>query len=155
MLINCLPNTKYLNKYYNLCKTMIDLIKEKVVGMVGSISGITSILGSYQVCHNLCIIIISLLSIIGIAVAGMPLMFLTKVAIPFWIAAVIFLIITFVIHLRKKCISNRIIIFNSGLIIAGISFQSIQQYNLIFWSLGGILVFSTLILYVKDKIFKK
>ena len=62
-------------------------VKEKGTGVLGIFSGIASFLGSYQVCHSACLALISLLSLVGITVAGMPLLFLTQVAIPFWITA--------------------------------------------------------------------
>ena len=106
-------------------------IKEKLVGSVGVASGITSTLGSYQVCHSLCMTVIALLGILGITVAGMPLMFLTKVAIPFWIAAVIMLGILGYFHIKMKCVSGKLLMFNSGLIIAGVPFAPINQYPVV------------------------
>ena len=128
--------------------------KERLVGIAGSISGITSILGSWQVCHNVCLGLIGLLGILGIAVTGMPLFFLTKVAVPFWILAFSFLLLTLFIYYKKKCISHKLIIFNSGLIAVGVPFQSVQQYSLFFWVIGGLLVMLSITLFIKDKIKK-
>lgn len=139
----------------NMIKKIKDKIKERFVGIVGSVSGITAFLGSWQVCHNICLGIVSLLAILGITVAGMPLLFLTKVAIPFWIAAVILLGITFWIYLKRRCISKNLILFNLGLIIAGVPFQPLQEYNLIFWSLGGALVLLSITFFVKGRLRKK
>lgn len=122
--------------------------------MTGSISGITSILGSWQVCHSLCLGIISLLAIIGITIVGMPLFFLTKVAVPFWILAFILLLATIGIYIKKKCISRNLIMFNSGLITIGIPFQSLQGFSKFFWVIGGILVIISACLFIKDKIQK-
>ncbi|HLF55042.1 MAG TPA: hypothetical protein VI612_04955 [Candidatus Nanoarchaeia archaeon] len=130
-------------------------IKEKLVGSVGVASGITSTLGSYQVCHSLCMTVIALLGILGITVAGMPLMFLTKVAIPFWIAAVIMLGILGYFHIKMKCVSGKLLMFNSGLIIAGVPFAPINQYPVVLWSVGGILVITSIVLYIKGKYGKK
>src|SRR3989338_4532520 len=131
---------------------MIKYIKEKIIGAIGSISGITSIFGSWQVCHNICLGIVALLSVIGITITGMPLLFLTKVAVPFWIAAFVLLVVTIVIYLKKKCISPKLIIFNSGLIIAGIPFQPLQKFSKIFWVIGGLLAVLSIYLFIKDKI---
>ncbi len=130
-------------------------IKEKLVGSVGAASGITSALGGYQVCHSLCMSVIALLGILGITVAGMPLMFLTKVAIPFWIAAVAMLGILGYFHIKMKCVSGKLLMFNSGLIIAGVPFAPINQYPAVLWSIGGILVIISVVLYVKGKYGKK
>lgn len=127
-------------------------IKEKFVGIAGGVSGITSILGSWQVCHNLCLGLIALLSILGITVIGMPLIFLTKIALPFWIIAASLLGITLFIYFKKRCISYKLILFNSGLVIAGIPFQSLQAFSQLFWIIGGTLVIFSVSLFMKDKI---
>ena len=130
---------------------MIKNIKEKIIGATGSVSGVTSILGSWQVCHNICLGIVALLGILGITVIGMPLLFLTKLVVPFWSAAVVLLAITFVFFIKKKCISKNLIILNSGLIIMGIPFQELQLFSPIFWVVGGLLVITSIFLFVKDK----
>ena len=130
--------------------------KEKLIGTSGSITGTLSVLGSYQVCHNACLALISLLTVLGFTVAGMPLLFLTKVAIPFWIAAISILGITiFLKYKRIMNFSSKALLFNSGLIIAGVPFQQVQEFNYIFWIIGGILVIFTIGWYIYDKMEKK
>ena len=130
-------------------------IKEKIFGASGSITGALSFLGGYQVCHNACLALISVLTILGFAVAGMPLLFLTKVAIPFWIAAVILLTTTIILKYRKMInISDKITLLNSGLIIAGVPFQQVQEFNYIFWIIGGTLFASSIGWYIYEKIVK-
>jgi len=127
-------------------------IIEKFTGVAGSLSGSLSFLGSYQVCHNACLALIAFLTFLGFTVAGMPLLFLTKVAIPFWIAAVSLLIIMLALNYKKIIhLSNKMLLFNSGLIIAGIPFQQIQQFNYLFWIAGGILISLSIGWYVYDK----
>ncbi|MEK6861997.1 MAG: hypothetical protein AABY07_08590 [Nanoarchaeota archaeon] len=126
-------------------------LKEKTVGVSSSISGATSVLGSYQICHNICLGLIALLSIIGITLVGMPLLFLTKVAIPFWIIAFLLLILTLFFYFKKGCISKKLIIFNSGLIIAGIPFKQVLHFSKYFMIIGGLFVTYSLILYFMDK----
>src|SRR3989338_9568996 len=128
---------------------MIKNMKEKIIEATGSVSGIASILGSWQVCHNICLGIIALLSIIGITVVGMPLLFLTKIAVPIWTVAVILLLVTIVIYMNKKCISKNLIILNSGLIIAGTPFQPLQKFSILFWTVGGILVLTGVSFFIK------
>ena len=119
-------------------------------------SGTLSFLGGYQVCHNACLALISLLTILGFTVAGMPLLFLTKVAIPFWTLALALLILTIILKFGKNMeFSGKIILLNSGLIIAGIPFQEVENFNYIFWIVGGILVIFSIGWYVYDKIEKK
>ncbi|MBI2558518.1 hypothetical protein HYW20_04300 [Candidatus Woesearchaeota archaeon] len=130
--------------------------KEKILGASGSLTGILSFLGGYQVCHNACLALIALLTFLGFAVAGMPLLFLTKVAVPFWIAAVLLLAVMLVLkHKSIIHLSNKMLLFNSGLIIAGIPFQQLQQFNYVFWIIGGILVASSAILYFCSRYTKK
>lgn len=136
-------------------KTGQKLMKEKLAGAASSASGITSILGSYQVCHNLCVSAMALLGVLGITVAGMPLLFLTKVALPFWIIASLLFIVTLGLYVKKHCISRNLLIFNLGLITIGMPFQSLQSYSSLFWLMGGALVALSLTLFLKDKVMGK
>ncbi len=131
-------------------------IKEKLIGTSGGVTGALSVLGSYQVCHNACLALISLLTVLGFTVAGMPLLFLTKVAIPFWIAAISILSITiFLKYKRIMNFSSKALLFNSGLIIAGVPFQQLQKFNYIFWIIGGILAVFSIGWHIYDKMEKK
>lgn len=127
-------------------------MNEKIVSRVGAISGLASVTASWQVCHNICLALVALLSLIGITIAGMPLGFLTRYAIYFWTFAVILLIITSYFYVTRRCISLKAILFNTGLIIAGIPFQRVQQFIVFFWIIGGILVISSIVLLIKEKI---
>ena len=131
---------------------MIRNAKERLIGATGSVAGIASILGTWQACHNVCLALVGFLSILGITVIGMPLVFLTEVAIPVWTVAVILLTITAILYIKKKCISSRLLLVNSGLIIAGIPFPFLQQFTEIFWVIGGVLVVTGISLFIKDKI---
>ena len=131
-------------------------IKEKVLGAAGSISGGLSFLGGYQVCHNVCMGLISLLTLLGFTVAGMPLLFLTKVAVPFWTVAVMLLSTMMLLkYVKKMNISEKALLLNSGLIIAGTPFQQVQQFNYIFWIVGGVLVVFSIGWYVYEKFIQK
>lgn len=131
-------------------------IKEKLLGISGSLTGTLSFLGGYQVCHNACLGLIAILTFLGFTVAGMPLLFLTKVAIPFWIAAVLLLVIMLALNYKKIIhLSNKMLLFNSSLIVAGIPFQQVQQFNYVFWVIGGVLVVSSIGWYLYDKIKKE
>jgi len=125
--------------------------KEKLISATGSISGIASIMGSWQVCHSICLAIISVLAVLGITVAGMPLAFLTTLAIPFWTIAFLLLLVLLSLHHTKKCISGNTILFNSGLIIAGIPFQQVQAFQPAFWTIGGIMAGMSIIIFIKNK----
>src|SRR3989338_7216188 len=133
---------------------MIKSAKEKIIGSVGSVSGAASVLGSWQVCHNVCLGIIAALGLIGITLTGMPLAFLTNIAIPMWSVAVVLLLITLYVHYRKMCISRNLIFMNSGLIIAGIPFPQVQQFSVFFWVIGGVLAVTGISLFIKERMQK-
>jgi len=127
--------------------------KEKFLSLFSGLSGSLSFLGGWQICHNLCLGIIALLSMIGIAVVGMPLLFLTQYAVYFWSIAVLLLMPTLVMYWRnRKCISSKLILFNIGIVIASVPFASLQAYQIAFWLLGGGMIFWSAWLFLKTKI---
>lgn len=126
-------------------------LKEKLTGLSGSLSGAVGFLGSYQVCHNICLGIIAALSLFGIVVAGMPLLFLTKVAVPFWIAAVFLLLLATILYVKRRCLSKNLLLFNSGLIIAGAPTQLVGEFGRYFLVIGTITILSSLFLFIADK----
>lgn len=130
-------------------------LKEKLLGATGSISGTASVLGSWQVCHNLCLGLIALLSVIGITVTGMPLLFFTEIAVPMWLIAAALLIVTIVVYLNRPCISKNLILINAGLIIAGIPFQAVQKFSALLWVIGGAFALTGIFFFVRDRIEKK
>lgn len=134
---------------------VINYIKEKIIGWTGSISGIASILGSWQICHNVCLAIVAILGVLGITVVGMPLAFLTEIAVPIWTVAFILLLITIILYIKKKCISKNLLLFNGGLIIAGIPFQSLQKFSVIFWVIGGLMAAASIYFFVRGWLQKK
>lgn len=129
--------------------------KEKVLGASGSVSGTASILGSWQICHNVCLGIIAVLAVLGITVTGMPLLFLNKIAIPVWSLALVLLLITGILYYTKKCFSRHLLFLNTGLIIAGTPFQSVAKFQYFFWTVGGALTLASLLLFIKEKKEKK
>jgi len=129
--------------------------KEKAIGSISSISGIASIFGSMQVCHSLCMGLIITLGVVGITLTGMPLLFFTKIAVPIWIVAVILLGVIFYLYVKKHCISKNLLLFNSGLLIAGVPFQKLQPFRIEFWAVGGLLAIFGIGLYIKERKSKK
>jgi len=123
----------------------------KALTALTGISGSLSFLGGWQICHNLCLGIIALLSIIGISVVGMPLLFLTQYAIYFWLVAVLLLIPTLIMYYKNRgCISNKLIIFNIGIVIASVPFVSLP-YLFVFWLLGGFLIAISAFLFLQSR----
>ncbi|MBI4010196.1 MAG: hypothetical protein HY361_03340 [Candidatus Aenigmarchaeota archaeon] len=130
-------------------------VKEKVTSTFSVLSGSLSFLGGWQICHNLCLGIIAALSLIGITVVGMPLLFLTKYAVYFWLVAVLLLIPTLVMYwYNRKCMSKNIVLTNIGIIVAAIPFASLQPYQVLFWSAGGILIGLAVLDYTKSDLRK-
>ena len=132
----------------------IQHFREKSLSISSSVSGVMGFLGGYQVCHNLCLGIIALLSIIGITLVGMPLLFLTKVAIPFWIAAAFLFIISLLFYLKSRCLSRNLLLFNGGIIIAGVPFNSMKNFLVFFWIIGGSIILISITLFIKDRMMK-
>lgn len=124
-------------------------------GATGTISGAASILGSWQICHNLCLGLIAALGIMGITLTGMPLLFFTKVAVPLWTFAALMLGVVSYLYVTQRCISRNLIILNTGLIIAGTPFQALRGFQTGFWIIGGSLATAGIVLYIKEQISKK
>ncbi len=124
---------------------------EKIVKMAGNGASCVSILGSYQICHTICMSLIALLAVIGITITGMPLLFLTKISLPFWILAVILFSVLLTLKIRSMdCITNNSLTFNGGLLIIGTPF--LQQYYSIFLITGGVLVAYSLFIFLANKL---
>ena len=141
-----------IRTFTNFVKLWDNMNKNNIISSTNAVSGGFSVLGSYQICHNICLSLISLLSLFGITIIGMPLIFLTKIATPFWVIAFILLISMIILKLTKmKGLSTNIIIFNSGLIVAGTPFNNLQIYKIYFLYIGGAIAFIALLLIIKNK----
>lgn len=126
--------------------------KERFASIFSSLSGSLSFLGGWQICHNLCLGIVAALSLIGITIVGMPLLFLTKYAIYFWSVAVLLLIPTLIMYWRNRSyISKNLIMANIGIIIAAVPFDFLQTYNFLFWAAGVILIGIGILGYIKKR----
>lgn len=122
------------------------------MGATGALSSATSVLGSYQICHNVCLGIIAALSIVGISVAGMPLMFLTRVSVHFWIAGVaMLLLMIYLWQYRQMKFSKNLLLVNSGLLIAGVPFTVLSSFQKLFWVAGGFVVSAGVFLFVSER----
>ena len=119
------------------------------------ISGCASILGSWQICHNVCTSLIALLATFGIALQGMPLLFLNRFQWSLWIAAVALfgVLLTIRVGMRMRCITTRGMIGNSGLLLAGLPFAGEWVGGA--RTAGLVLVLGVLAWYLKDLIVKR
>ena len=126
--------------------------KAKFFNLFSGVSGSLSFLGGWQVCHNLCLGIIALLSLIGITIIGMPLLFLQQYNVYFWSVAVLLLIPTLAMYWKnKKFMSSRLLLFNLGIILAAVPFIELQDYMVFFWFFGGALIFYSLMMFAKRR----
>ncbi|MBI2549835.1 hypothetical protein HYV83_01485 [Candidatus Woesearchaeota archaeon] len=126
-------------------------LKENIASTISGFSGLMGVFSSWTVCHNVCTAAIALLAIIGITVTGMPLLFLQSVAVPFWTAAVILLIVLLILKWRKMgCLSGKMLLLNAGLVVMGTPFGT--QFRQLFWLVGGALVFAAAFSFVKGKV---
>lgn len=127
--------------------------RERFLSFFSGISGSLSFLGGWQICHNLCLGIVAALSLIGITIVGMPLLFLTQYAVYFWLVAVLLLIPTLLIYWKnRKYMSKNLILVNIGIIVASMPFASLQPYQVLFWSAGGILIGIAIFSHFKNKL---
>lgn len=127
--------------------------KERFVSTFSYLSGSLSFLGGWQVCHNLCLGIVTMLSLIGITIVGMPLLFLNRYAVYFWVTAVLLLIPTLIIYWKRTAyMSKNILLANIGIIVAAVPFADLQPYQFIFWMIGGILIGFGILSYIKSKL---
>ena len=128
-------------------------LKGKALNAFSGLSASLSTVGSsWGVCHSICLALITLLAGIGIALTGMPLLFLFEYNLYLWGAAVLLLIPSAIMFLRNpKCISKNLMLFNFGVIIAGIptNIINLQPFS---WIIGGTLALAALAMFVKQKL---
>lgn len=128
--------------------------KNEKAGKLASIgaTGFTTLgITAHNFCHYLCLGIIAALGIFGIASAGMPLMWLENYAIYFWAMGLIFLGVSFyLLYMRPNCISKNAIMANTGLLVIAIP-ANFGALNYGFWTAGGLLVATSVYLYLKSK----
>ncbi len=129
----------------------------KTASAAGTISSGASLLSGYQVCHNVCMGLIGLLSIVGITLVGMPLAFLLPYSIPFWIIGALLLLVTAAWYVQKPhCVPKHLVLFNAGILIAAIPFKELQKLQLVFWITGGMIIaFAIYGYWTKRQRFKK
>ncbi len=128
-------------------------LKEKILSLGSSVSGLMGVFSSYAVCHTVCTAAIALLAIIGIIVTGMPLLFLQSVAVPFWTAAVILFAVLLFLKLRKMgCLSGNMLTLNAGLIVFATPLQPLQQFSLLFRVAGSALILAAAVMLIGSRI---
>lgn len=128
------------------------------ISAFGTTSGILGGIGSiHNVCHSLCVTIVSILAIFGITTSILPLMFLQTYRMYFWMGALVFTTTSFYFYLKQKhkVIRDRnLLIINTGLLIFGLPFPQLADYMDFFRFLGGSLVISGILLFLFGKRFQ-
>ncbi|HLC93165.1 MAG TPA: hypothetical protein VJH23_05670 [archaeon] len=131
-------------------------LKAKTLNSLSGLSAFLSTIGSsWSVCHSICLALITVLAGIGIVLTGMPLLFLFEYNLYLWGAAVLLLIPSAIMFLQNPgCISKNLMLFNFGVIIAGIptNLVNLQPFS---WIAGGTLVLAALMMFIKSKLAKK
>lgn len=127
--------------------------KEKAVSWLGNSSGLLSVAGAHNVCHSLCLAAIGVLSLAGITLSGMPLLFLQDYAIYFWFMALGSLLLSLYIYLNHKhCAPGKLVLANAGFVVAGIPFKEMQPYGNYLLAAGSVLVLAAIALFAREKL---
>ncbi|MEK7516780.1 MAG: hypothetical protein AAB562_04260 [Patescibacteria group bacterium] len=130
-------------------------ISPRALSRGSKISGCASVLGSWQICHNLCSSLVAALTTLGFAIQGMPLLFLNRWQTPLWMVALALfgalILLRFV--MRMRFITRRSMLGNVGLILAGLPFDApwISSAR----TIGIAVAIVALLWYLKERIVKR
>ena len=134
----------------------IDSMKTRVLGSANGVSAIASTIGSsWNVCHSICLAVISILAGIGIVITGMPLLFLFQYNLYLWGLGLVLLLFSLaMLAWKPNCMPKNLLLFNSGMIIAGVpqNLLNIQPFS---WIAGGGLALAAIELFLLKKYNKK
>ncbi len=133
-------------------------LKNKALEGGGAVAGTFGSIGSIpNLCHALCLSVISFISLFGITISILPLMFFQTYRLYFWLTAFLLAGISFYLFFKKKnyTASHRnFLLINTGLIIFSMPFSFVADYMDFFRFVGVILVFIGLFLFFFEKRFK-
>src|SRR3989344_3290358 len=106
---------------------------------------------AHNFCHYLCLGVVAMLTIAGVSVVGMPLMWLEVYAVYFWLMGLVFLGVSFyLLYTRPFCISRNAIMANSGLLVAAVPLKNvIGEPIYLFWIIGGVIFGYAAFLYLR------
>jgi hypothetical protein len=122
----------------------------RITGIFSGVSGTGSIISAHNVCHTLCLAVVSLLSIFGIAASSDILMFLENYTLFFWSMGIFFLVLSLLLYLKyPNCMSKKMILFNSGLLVIGTPLKVLSP---VFWVTGVIIIAASVGWYFKDRL---
>jgi len=111
---------------------------------------------AHNFCHYLCLGVVAMLTVAGVSVVGMPLMWLEDYAVYFWGMGLIFLGISFyLLYTRPFCISKNAITANSGLLVAAVPLKDVIGSQIyLFWASGVVIIAYAVFLYLRKLIAK-
>lgn len=137
-------------------KANIAYLKIRFFGSGGTASGAFGAIGSlHNVCHSLCVTVVSTLSVFGITLSVLPLMFLQTYQTYFWWAALAFTVASLYFYLEqplpRKDRDRNFLILNVGLLLFGLPSKQLADYMDFFRFAGGSLVFAGVVLFLFGK----
>ena len=112
-------------------------------------SGAASVLGSWQICHNICLALVAGLSLLGITLTGMPLGSLAEYAVIIWSVAVVALAATIGLYLWRRCVSQGLLVLNAGLVVAGTPW--LPQIVILWYILGAMITAAGAAILIKER----
>lgn len=123
----------------------------------GIASGVFGAIGSvHNVCHSLCVTVVSIAALFGITMNILPLMFLQTYQLYFWWAALIFTAISFYLYLKqrhKRTLDRNLLLINFGLLTFGLPLSRwLADYMDFFRFFGGALALSGLFLLILSSV---
>lgn len=123
-------------------------------GIFGSVSGVGSVISAHNICHTLCLVVVAVLSVFGIMASSNILMFLEDYNLLFWSMGIFFLAISLLLYFRfGRCISEKLILANTGLLVIGIPFPPLQS-SIVAWLVGGSVVLASIGWFLKERLIK-
>ena len=123
--------------------------KSRVSAIASGTTGAASIISAHNVCHAVCLGVVAVLSLFGIALSSTALMFLQDYNLLFWSMGLFFLLISAALYVRLGCVSTKAMTANAGIIIAGVPFFPTAQVA--FWIVGWAIFLVTLGQYMKQR----
>lgn len=136
-------------------KTRFEQIKSRFLPAGSTVSGAMGALGSvHNVCHSVCVAIVSLLSLVGISLSILPLMFLQTYQAYFWFAAFVFTLLAlrfYVLQPQRPAHNRNWLLLNSGFLLFGLPFRQLADYMDFFRFVGISLVLIGLLLFMFGK----
>ncbi len=125
----------------------------RITGAASTASAGGAIAGIHNVCHSICILAVAVLSVFGVMIAADSLMWLQDLALPFWTFGVAMLALTMLMRMGMgPCISLKLLIANTGLLIIGVPFVQMQPFAPVFWVAGSAVTMYAVLWYLDERL---